>query len=405
VQFTYEAISPDGRIVSDYVEGSTVTEAADALRAKGLTALRIDAARSAKDQPQSATFRSRSRNVKSGDLMLFTQQLKMLLEAGSAVVPALEAIEQQATRAPVKALIQKIRQHVEEGGTLTDAFQEHPDVFKPVFCSMVAAGEATASLPDTFDRLNELTTRQRKTRKTIIGALLYPAVLSVLCIAAASVIIGFVVPRFSTLFENLNSPLPPVTRFLFGVSEQVHRYWPVGAGTLAVLIITFVIMRRTEQLRVHVDALLLRAPVIGRLAARLVFARVVRIWAAMLRCHVPLLETIQHSRTTLTNVAFIELVNDVEEAIAGGGSIGRTLADSGLVEPVIASAIRTGEENGRLSEAIDFVSAWIDNDNAQLIGGLTRIVEPVLLAMMGLFVGLVAMSLFIPLFDLATAGG
>ena len=405
MQFTYEAMSSDGRVVTDRVDGNTPGEAAEALRADGLIVLRLDAARGDALDQRTQVPKGRAQGVKSRDLMLFTRQLKMLLETGSALVPALEAVEQQASKASVKQLVRQIRQHVEEGGTLTEAFQDHPEVFKPVFCSMVAAGEATATLPETFDRLNELTVRQQTTRKTVIGALLYPAILSLMCVAVAGVVIGFVVPRFTDLFKNLGSPLPATTQFLFAVSNYVLDCWPVGVAVLAVLAVGFVIALRVERLRLRLDTLLLGVPVIGRIAARLVFARVLRIWAAMLRSHVSLLDTIQHSRTALTSAAFIGLVGKVEEAVAGGGSIGRTLAESGLVEPVVASAIRTGEENGRLSEAVDFVSTWMDHDNAQLITNLTRVVEPTLLAVMGLFVGLVAMSLFIPLFDLATAGG
>jgi type II secretory pathway component PulF len=404
VQFTYEAMSSDGRIVADRIDGTTPTEAGDTLRANGLMVLRLDAVRGGAGA-ESNDKQRRSGRMKSRDLMLFTRQLKMLLEAGSALVPALEAIEQQASKASVRQLVGLIRRHVEAGGTLTDAFREHQDVFKPVFCSMVAAGEATATLPETFDRLNELTVRQQKTRRTVTGALLYPAILSLLCLAVAGVVVGFVVPRFTDLFKNLGSPLPPVTQLLFAVSNQALAYWPVGAAVLAALAIGLVIALRLERLRLRLDTLLLKVPIVGRIAARLTFARVLRIWAAMLRSHVPLLDTIQHSRTALTNAAFIELLGQVEDAVAGGGSIGRTLTESGLVEPVIASAIRTGEENGRLSDAVDFVSSWTDQDNAQLIANLTRVVEPALLAVMGVFVGLVAMSLFIPLFDLATAGG
>ena len=402
--FNCQAIAPDGRLVTDQIDANSTADAADALRNNGLTPLKLDPTPTNTTATVSERPTSRG-GVRSGDLVLFTQQLKMLLQAGSALVPALEAIEQQTAKPRVRHLVHTIRLHVEQGGTLADAFHDRPDVFKPVFCSMVAAGEATASLPDAFDRLNELTMRQRKTRKTVIGALLYPAILSLLCVAVGGVVVGFVVPRFSTLFENLNSPLPAVTQFLFAVSEGLLDYWAVWATTLIVLIVGCVVALRTERLRVRFDALLLKFPVVGRVASRLVFARVLRIWAAMLRCHVPLLETIQHSRSALTNVAFVRLVSDVEEAVAGGGSIGRTLAESGLVEPVIASAIRTGEENGRLSEAVGFVSNWMDSDNAQLSAGLTRVIEPMLLATMGVFVGLVAMSLFIPLFDLAAAGG
>lgn len=390
-------------MVTDRVESATPAEAAETLRTKGLMVLQLDAARGG-DGVKAARTKTGSGGVKTRDLVLFTRQLKMLLEAGSALVPALEAIEQQAQKESFGTLVHRIREHVEQGGTLSEAFQEQPNIFRPVFCSMVSAGEATASLSQTFDRLNEMTARQQQIRKKVIGALLYPCILSMLCLGVTGVVLGFVVPRFKGLFASLNSPLPPVTSFLFGLSEHARTYWPVGVILLVGLIAGLIIMLRVAHLRRRFDGLLLKMPIIGHVASRLVFARVLRIWAAMLRCHVPLIETIQHSKSATTSPVFVELVSEVEESVAGGGSIGRTLGDSGLVEPVVASAIRTGEENGRLAEAVEFVSNWMDDDNTQLVAGLTRLAEPALLAVMGLFVGLVAMSLFIPLFDLATAG-
>ena len=406
MDFAYEAMTSDGRIVNDRAEGNSSTEIVDQLRSKGMTVMRVEPVRG--DEPRAKNLGSgsgRGRKIKSADLVLFTQQLKMLLEAGSALVPALEAIEQQVSKTAVKKMVRAVRTHVEEGGTLTEAFQERQDIFKPVFCSMVAAGEATAQLPEAFDRLNELAVRQQSTRKTIIGALLYPAILAVLCLGVACVVLFFVVPRFSMLFKNLNSPLPALTQVLFIISQKSLEYWPYILGGLVAMIVGIVILFRVRELRMRIDNLLLGAPIIGPLARRLLFARVLQIWAAMLRCHVPLLETIRHSKTSLSNVSFIDLVERVEESVSGGGSIGRTLIESGMVEPVIASAIRTGEENGRLSESVEFVSKWVDQDNTQLIAGLARIVEPAMLAIMGAFVGMVAMSLFIPLFDLAMAGG
>lgn len=404
MRFAYQAMTNDGQLLSDRIDAATSSEAAETLRAGGLTVLRLEPTRADHAASNLPTFTRPSRALKLADLVLFTRQMKMLLEAGAALVPALEAIAEQTAKPSFAALLHDIRQDVEKGGTLSDAFRQHPNIFKPVFCSMVAAGEATASLPESFGRLNELAVRQRQVRKRVIAALLYPSILSVLCIAVAGVVLGFVVPRFTELFNNLNSPLPTVTRVLFAVSQQTLHYWPVGAAGVVALVSGLAITFRVGRVRRRFDTLILQAPIIGRIASRLIFARVLRIWAAMLRCHMPLLETIQHSQSAVTNAVFIGLVRDVEEAIASGGSIGRTLAESGLVEPVIASTIRTGEENGRLSEAVEFVSAWMDDDNSQLVAGLTRAAEPALLTVMGLFVGLVAMSLFIPLFDLATAG-
>jgi len=219
------------------------------------------------------------------------------------------------------------------------------------------------------------------------------------------VVLGFVVPRFRRLFETLDTPLPALTSVMFAASDQAVRHWPIGVAVVVGLLVAAVIVLRVRQIRTRLDALVLDLPIIGRLGRRLAFARVVRIWAATLRCHVPLLEAIRHSRTSVSNARFQALVRDVEEAVAAGSSMARALAESGLVEPVIASAIRTGEENGRLTEAVEFVSRWLDDDNAQFVTGLARVAEPAMIAFMGIFVGLVAMSLFIPLFDLATAAG
>jgi len=207
------------------------------------------------------------------------------------------------------------------------------------------------------------------------------------------------------LFLNLRSPLPATTKLLFAASESIKAYWPYGAGALAAVVITLVLAIRLPATRIWWDHFILNVPLVGKVVARLIFARVVRVWAAMLRCHVPLLETIRQSREAISNAAFLRLVDDVEEAVASGGRVAQALEIARIADPIIVSAVRTGEENGRLSESVDFVSGWVDEDNANLIQQLTRLAEPILLAVMGLVVGFVALALFVPLFDLATAAG
>ena len=179
--------------------------------------------------------------------------------------------------------------------------------------------------------------------------------------------------------------------------------WPYILGGVVVLVFAVVMCIRMRQTRAWFDEVVLKLPLIGTLVGRLIFARVVRVWAAMLRSHVPLLDTIRQSRAAVTNAAFLRLLANVEESVSSGGRMGQAVAAAGLADPVVVSAIRTGEDNGRLAEATDFVSDWMDDDNTSLIQQITRLVEPVLLAVMGVIVGFVAMGLFLPLFDLATA--
>ncbi len=404
MQFAYTAIRSDGRNQSDVVEAGSAAEAAAAIRSRGFVPISIAPAgeaprRSAAPQPAQAGRATRR------DLLLFTRQMKMLLEAGAPLVTALETVERQSTRAAFRDGLRDIRESVEQGGTLTAAIQAHPRMFTPVFATMIAAGESTATLPQVFSRLGELQQQQERTRKVLVGATVYPSVLCVLLTIVILVLLGFVIPRFKVLFASLRSPLPASTQILMTISEGMTAHWPWLVGGAAGFVVGVVLLLRTPALRTRLDEVLLRTPLIGGLVARLSLARVLRIWAATLNSHVPLLDAIRQSRDVVSAGAFRRLVDDVERSVSGGGRVGQALAAATFVEPVIVSAISIGEENGRLTEAIDFVSSWLDTDNADALRNVTRLAEPLLLGIMGIVVGIVASALFIPLFDMASAAG
>jgi type IV pilus assembly protein PilC len=402
MQFACEAMRPDGTTVLERVEAGDRHQAVENLRQKGLLILRVDE-QSSGAQVGSGPARLGRKHIGTRDLILFTRQMKMLLESGTPLVPALEAAEEQTSRPVMRQVLKRVRVRVEEGDSLSAALEPEEKFFDPVFRSMIAAGEATAGLPQTFARLCALAQQQRQTRKLVLGALIYPAILSVMLVAVLAVLLLFVIPRFKVLFASLRSPLPPTTQMLFAASEAIRHGWPFVLGLLLVAGTGLVICARTPRTRLWLNELFLRLPLVGGLAGRLVFARVVRIWAAMLRSHVPLLDTIRQSRAAVTSPTFLNLLTKVEDLVASGGRMGQAIASAGLADAVIVSALRTGEENGRLSDAADFVSDWMDEENTATVQHLTRMAEPLLLAVMGLIVGFVAMSLFLPLFDLASA--
>lgn len=402
MQFAYEAISPEGRVVHDLIDAETVRLAADSLRGRGFSVVSL------RDAPKTVAATARRfgwGGVTARDLVVFTRQMKMLLESGAALVQALEAVEKQSVKPALARMVSNIREHVENGSTLSDAVAEHSRTFPGVFRAMIAAGEATATLPDAFARLSSMTERQQSARRMIVAALMYPALLSLLCLGVLIVMLTFVVPRFKDLFLSLNSPLPATTAMVMDASAFVTAYWPfVVGGAVAAAAAVFIISRRPAIRRTFSERVQ-SLPLIGRIASRLLVARVLRTWAALLRSHVPLLETIRQSQTAVSNPIMLDTLRRIEDSLSAGGRMGRTLASASFVEPVVASAISTGEENGRLAEAVEFVSTWMDDENAQLIAAATRIVEPAVLALMGVVVGLVAMALFLPLFDMATMGG
>jgi len=405
MHFAYEAIAQDGRTITERIEAGDRSEAVESLREKGLMVVRLDEHDDAPANGPSAKLSFHRSSVTIRDRILFSRQMKMLLESGSPLVPALTAAEEQTEKPAVRSIIQRVRQHVEEGGSLVEALESEDDFCDAVFRTMIGAGEATATLPQVFDRLSGLAQQQMQTRKLVVGAMIYPMVLCCLLTGVVSMLLFFVVPRFKGLFASLDSPLPATTKILFVASQYIKEGWPYVLAGLAAVITSVVLCIRLPSTRAWLDEVVLRLPVVGRLMSRLIFARVVRVWAAMLRCHVPLLETIRQSREAVRNSAFLRLIDKVEESVSSGGRMGHAVAAARLADPIIVSALTTGEDNGRLAEAADFVSGWMDEDNLSAIQQATRLMEPLLLTMMGIVVGFVAMALFVPLFDLATAAG
>lgn len=408
MNFAYEAIAASGRVVRDQTEADDRQSLLEQLRSRGLLPVKVEPTAAGSAPQPAATARgvfARFGQPGFRELVLFTRQLKMLLESGAALVPALEAVEQQSSSESFRRVVRSLRKQVETGSSFSDALAPHSRLFSPVYISMIRAGEATAALPDTFARLSTLVTRQQQARRNVIGAMIYPSVLAVLLTAVIITMMFFVIPRFNDLFQSLNVELPLLTRVLLDVSLYLRTNWAWSLSVTAVVVAAIVVLLRLPVVRAKVDEVLLRVPLLGYAIRRLVFGRIVRVWAALLRCHVPLLEALQQSRSVAPSGAFRRLLESVEDAVASGSRLGRALARTPLVDPVLASAIATGEENGRLPEAVDFVSDWLDSDNQQLVASVTRAAEPLMLSVMGLIVGLVAMALFIPLFDVATAAG
>jgi type II secretory pathway component PulF len=401
MEFAYEAVSPDGSRVRAHVEASGRAEAADALRGKGLFVVKIEPRVAA----HGAAAPTRRGSGSSKDLLLFMRQMKMLLESGAPLVPALLALEQQAARDSFRSVLRGLREKVEGGATLSEAMGERPELFPPIVLSMVAAGESTATLSQSFSRLADLAERQTHVRRTLITATAYPMLLCVMLTVVIFVLLGFVIPRFSILFDSLQRELPPMTRVMIDLSALLRNHWPawlIGAAGTAVGLF---LAARSALVRSVLAETVQRLPLIGRITRRLNLACVMRIWAALLRSHVPLLDTIRQSRDAVRNEAFHRLLDQVAETVSAGGRVGKALGESPLVEPVLAAAIATGEENARLADAVDFVSTWLDDENDQMIAAATRLAEPLVLAVMGVIVGAVALALFIPLFDVATAAG
>jgi len=399
---TYEAVDAAGKRSHDVVEARDRTEAADLLRRRGLFVTNL--------APQAASSRSRaaSRPAARGrlplkTLALFTRQMAMLLRAGSGLVPALAAIKRQMAHPRQAAILGRLITDLEDGTTLTDALRRHPHTFDAVYCAILAAGEASGSLAPMFERLAGIVGSQRTMRKKIVGAVAYPVLLMAMCLSILNVLMFFVLPRFAGMFKQLGVTVPPTTALLLQTGEALRNHWPMllaltlGAAALAAWAV------RTEGGQQWLADVQLRLPLLGRLRSRLIQAQVFRTMGTLLVSRVGVLDTLELVRQSTRNTRYQRLFDGLESAVTSGGQLSQAFEASGLVEPAICQAVHTGEDSGALGDALNYCADVLDENNTELISMLTRLIEPVILITMGLVVGAVAISLFLPLFDLTSA--
>ncbi|MCE9591979.1 MAG: type II secretion system F family protein [Planctomycetes bacterium] len=411
MKLAYRAFDKGGKPVDAMIDAAGLTEATEVLRRQGLYVTEIvEAARSA---VAGAAQKSTAKGPRSGQrlrlLTIFSRQLYVLVSSGTPMTQALMAIERQTENDRWRGVLAGLRQRVEEGVSLSAAMEAYPDQFDSVCRSLVSAGESSGNMPAMLDRLSVMTRKQQRLRSTIIGAMVYPAVLIAVGACVLVTMLLFVVPRFGTLFETLDVPLPPTTLVLLAVSGLIHAYW---WAILMLLLVTGVGARawlKSLGGRRTVDHVVFKVPKFGKLVRNLLSARVARMLGALIESRVPLVEALQLTRGAAGNSRFVEMISRAEEAVTNGNPMSEAFADPDLVNSSVFEAIRHGEQSGQVGSLLLHIADFLDEENETVVKAQTSLIEPMILLALGVLVGFIALSMFIPLFDLAavaqTGGG
>ena len=400
---TYEAIDADGRPTSDEVEAPSPREAVERLRRRGLYVPQITKNATPQAAATSGSGLSGDVRLPLKTLMVFTRQMAMLLRAGSSVAEAITTIKREMRKPEHAALLSRVVTDLEEGATLTDAFRKHPRTFDAVYCAVVAAGEASASLEEMFERLAVMVGKSRVTRNKVLGALTYPALLIFMSCGIFLVLLFFVLPRFNGMFVQLGVDPPASTRLMLSTADVLTTYWPIAFGVILGAIVATVTILTTDAGKQWLANVQVRIPIFGRLRSRLIQAQVFRTMGMLLGSRVGVLETLELVRASTRNDRFQNLFGEIEEAVTAGGEISKTFERCTFVEPYVCQAVHTGEQAGSLGDAISYCADMLDETNQELIDAVMRLIEPVILIGMGFVVGGVAISLFLPLFDMTSA--
>ena len=316
------------------------------------------------------------------------------------LLSALRTISDQLDPGPLRQVFAAVAADVEGGVKLSEALASHPKWFPPFYVNMVRAGEVSGMLDDILKRLAELLEKQARLRERVKSALMYPAFVMVAAVGILIVLMAFVVPTCLGMFAELGSTLPWPTRLLVGLCALVRGWWwavllvAMGCGTL------FKLMLRTPAGRRLMDQAALSAPGVGSLVERLLIARFARTLGTLIASGVPILSALETVRATVTNVILDTALQDVEQSLKVGESLARPMELSGVFPPLVTRMVALGEETGQLDQMLLQVADSYDEEVEVQLGGLTQLLEPMLIVFVGGVVGFIVIAMFLPLMSL-----
>ncbi|HIF40210.1 MAG TPA: type II secretion system F family protein [Planctomycetes bacterium] len=339
--------------------------------------------------------------VKSDLITDFTVQLATLSEAGIPVVKALTILEGQMRPGRFKGILAEVTEDVASGTPLSEALGKHPACFDTLYSSMVRAGEAGGVLDRILTRLAAFREKAAEIRGKVIGAMIYPLILSMVAGGVITAVILFVIPRFEELFQSFNVELPQVTQVLLDSSTFAAKYWYVVVGLPVILLVShFALLKRNDGYRHGAHGLLLKIPLLGSLVSRSMIADFSRTFGTLIEAGVPHLDALAIVRDATANEVLIRGVEAIRRTVREGEGIARPMGESGIFDDLVTNMVEVGEETGNLDGMLLKVADAYERQVDRQIDAFFKVLEPLLLILMAVFVGFIVVALFMPLMEI-----
>ena len=344
-----------------------------------------------------------SKKIKLKDISLFCKQMSVMLESGIPLNNAVDILEQQATSKNLKSSLKIVSKSLKEGSQLSKAMLDQDGMFPDLLIRMVQAGEKTGKLDEVLEKMSEHYTKELKTSRQIQGAMIYPAVLAFLAVAAVLALLYVVIPSFSGIFEQSGMAMPLPTRIVLAASNFVRSSWYILFGVTGILVFLFLRYRSTEAGRYQLDRLKLNLPVIKGPMQKIVTARFASTLAILTSAGIPLVEAIESAAATTNNAVVIEKMKIANEGLQKGERLTGMITSTGLFPPMMLSMVKIGEESGSLESMLVKTSDYYEEGLETAIKQLLSLLEPAMIIVMGVIIGGIVASVMLPMFELAHA--
>jgi len=402
--FQYAAKDKSGKTVQGTIQANDRGEAVNQLRNRDLIILKVEEGGRASPERKAggasrALFGKRPSATKA-EIVIFTRQLSTMISAGISLLEAIEVLAEQAETPGMKACCVRLASELRGGSDLSAAMSTCPKVFSPLYVSMVTAGEASGQMDVILQRLADYVEATEELKREIRSAMTYPVISLVLVLSITAFLMIGVVPGFKEVFDGLGAELPGLTKATLATSDWLRAKWYLCFVFLFAGIAGFMVARKTRQGELALDHLALRLPIFGQLTRKVCLARFSRTFATLVRSGVPIMGTLEIVAETAGNRVIADVVHASRDSVRNGNMLSDPLSKSKVFPPMVVRMIAIGERSGALEALLEKIAEFYDSQVKATIKSLTSLIEPLLICFMGGIVGLVILSVFLPILNL-----
>jgi len=400
-KFSYIAKDDSGQTLKGEVESPDKAHVVELLRGKNLHILKLEEV-----AEKTHLFSSRrlfsGKKIKKEELVVFARQMATMTSAGITVIDSLETLADQSDSLQFRKTLRSVSESVNTGASLSEAMGAYSNVFSDYFVNMVKAGESSGNLEEVLERVASYLEKANALQKKIKSAMIYPSVVSAMAIVITLVMILKVIPVFKDMFAGFGAALPAPTQFLINVSDITRKYF---VGVL-IFFIAFAlglkVYASTARGKFALDALKLKLPVFGILFKKVAVSKFTRTLATLVKSGVPILYALEIVAETAGNLVVEKSIKKVKESVREGESIAEPLEKSGIFPPVVIRMVSVGEKSGKLEIMLTKIADFSDEQVDTVVDGLTSLIEPLIIAFLGIVIGGIVICMFLPIFKIST---
>lgn len=343
-----------------------------------------------------------TKSISMKQLLHLTRQLSILISAGTPLIKSLHTVYEQLPEGYFREVIYRIIKDIEEGSPLSVALNKYPQIFSGLFVNMIKAGEVGGILPAVLKRVDHFLNHSYRLKQRIRLATMYPIFVLIIAIIILVALTAFVVPSFTKIFSDLGGELPLATQILIKVSAVFNRFWYVIPFFVLAFIVLFQLSKKNESVKIFMDRVKLRLPIIGKLILNVEISRFSRLLGTLLMSGVPILESLKIAGDTSGNYIFSSAIQDTRKNIEKGANVYSSMEKHAIFPKILTRMVNVGEESGQLDKILLQIADEYEEEAEDSITGLTSLLEPLLIVAMGIIVGFIVVALFFPIFTMGS---